>query len=246
MPPGTEERDESMYKVMLIDDEENLQAAIERLLVQGGYAFCGARDAESGLALLAIEKPDLLLLDVMLPGMNGFDLCSRIRAEGRRIPIIFLSAKNDIVDKSIGFKAGGDDYVTKPFNATELLLRVEANIRRHKDTMDFAKCCNREGVTKIGDLEVHFDEYQVFVKGKPVGLTTKEFEIVAFLAMHPGKVFTRGQIQEYLWGEGEADTKTNSITVFVRKIREKIEENPSEPKYLLTVQRVGYKMADAL
>ena len=186
MPPGTEERDESMYKVMLIDDEENLQEAIERLLVQGGYAFCGARDAESGLALLAIEKPDLLLLDVMLPGMNGFDLCSRIRAEGRRIPIIFLSAKNDI------------------------------------------------------------DEYQVFVKGKPVGLTTKEFEIVAFLAMHPGKVFTRGQIQEYLWGEGEADTKTNSITVFVRKIREKIEENPSEPKYLLTVQRVGYKMADAL
>ena len=211
-----------------------------------GLASDIIRSVNEQLALLATEKPDLLLLDVMLPGMNGFDLCSRIRAEGRRIPIIFLSAKNDIVDKSIGFKAGGDDYVTKPFNATELLLRVEANIRRHKDTMDFAKCCNREGVTKIGDLEVHFDEYQVFAKGKPVGLTTKEFEIVAFLARHPGKVFTRGQIQEYLWGEGEADTKTNSITVFVRKMREKIEENPSEPKYLLTVQRVGYKMADAL
>ena len=162
------------------------------------------------------------------------------------ISVMFLTAKGDIVDKSMGFTAGGDDYVTKPFNATELLLRVEANIRRHKDTMDFAKCCNREGVTKIGDLEVHFDEYQVFVKGKPVGLTTKEFEIVAFLAMHPGKVFTRSQIQEYIWGEGESDVKTNSITVFVRKIREKIEENPSEPKYLLTVQRVGYKMADTL
>ena len=203
-----------MYKVMLIDDEDNLHAAIEKLLVQNGYAFCGAEDAERGLALLAGEKPDLLLLDVMLPGMNGFDLCRRIREEGRRIPIIFLSAKCDIVDKSIGFKAGGDDYVTKPFSATE--------------------------------LEVRFDEYQVLLRGRPVALTTKEFEIVAFLAANPGKVFTRSQIQEYIWGEGESDVKTNSITVFVRKIREKIEENPSEPKYLLTVQRVGYKMTDAL
>ena len=235
-----------MYKVMVIDDEGNLGQALEQLLVSNGYAFCGARDAESGLELLASEHPDLLLLDVMLPGTNGFDLCARIREQGRRIPVIFLSAKCDIVDKSIGFRAGGDDYVTKPFDSTELLLRIEANIRRHKDTIDFARCRNREGVARIGELEVRFGEYEVRVKGRPVALTTKEFEIVAFLAAHPGKVFTRGQIQEYLWGEGEADTKTNSITVFVRKIREKIEENPSEPKYLLTVQRVGYKMTDAL
>ena len=106
-----------MYKVMLIDDEDNLHEAIRKLLEQNGYEFCGAKDGESGLAVLADEKPDLLLLDVMLPGINGFDLCHRIREEGRRIPIIFLSAKCDIVDKSIGFKAGGDDYVTKPFNA---------------------------------------------------------------------------------------------------------------------------------
>ena len=235
-----------MYKVMLIDDEESLHTAIRELLVDNGYEYCGAMNGEDGLEALAVEKPDLLLLDVMLPGINGFDLCRKIREQGRRIPIIFISAKNDIVDKSIGFKAGGDDYVTKPFHATELLLRIEAHIRRHKDTIDFAHCCNREGVASIGDLEVHFDEYQVFIKGKPVQLTTKEFEIVAFLATNPGKVFTRGQIQEYIWGKGETDLKTNSITVFVRKIREKIEENPSEPKYLLTVQRVGYKMADTL
>ncbi|MFQ8867505.1 MAG: response regulator transcription factor, partial [Eggerthella lenta] len=147
----------------------------------------------------------------------------------------------------IGFRAGGDDYVTKPFDSTELLLRIEANIRRHKDTIDFARCRNREGVARIGELEVRFGEYEVRVKGRPVALTTKEFEIVAFLAAHPGKVFTRSQIQEYIWGESDADCKpTNNITVFVRKIREKIEENPSEPKYLLTVQRVGYKMADTL
>ncbi len=235
-----------MHKVLLIDDEESLHVAIEKLMRANGYAFCGATNGEEGLALLASEKPDLLLLDVMLPGINGFDLCTRIRQEGRRIPIIFLSAKNDIVDKSIGFRAGGDDYVTKPFDPTELILRIEANIRRHKDTMDFAKCCNRDGVAKIGDLEIRFDEYRVLVEGRPVTLTTKEFEILAFLATNPGKVFTRAQIQEYIWGEGQVDAKSNSITVFIRKIREKIERNPSEPKYLLTVQRVGYKMADSL
>ena len=125
-------------KVMLVDDDESLHVLMRRIVEDAGYAFCAAFDGEEGLALLADEKPDLLLLDVMLPGMNGFDLCRWIREEGRRIPIIFLSAKCDIVDKSIGFKAGGDDYVTKPFNATELLLRIEANIRRHKDTIEFA------------------------------------------------------------------------------------------------------------
>ena len=233
-----------MHKVMLIDDEDGLQRAMRELLVSHGYEFCGAMNGEEGLEMLSREHPDLLLLDVMLPGINGFDLCQKIRSQGRRIPIIFVSAKSDIVDKSIGFRAGGDDYVTKPFDSTELLLRIEANIRRHKDTIEFAHATNREGVAKIGDLEIHFDEYKALVKGKPVSLTTKEFEIIAFLAAHPGKVFTRSQIQEYIWGD--ADSKSNSITVFVRKIREKIEENPSEPKYLLTVQRVGYKMTDEL
>lgn len=233
-------------KVMLIDDDESLHVLMRRIVEDAGYAFCAAFDGEEGLTLLAGEKPDLLLLDVMMPGMNGFEVCRRMREDGRRIPIIFLSAKNDIVDKSIGFRAGGDDYVTKPFDATELILRIEAHIRRHKDTIDFARCTTRDGSVTIGDLEVRFDEYQVLVHGVPANLTTKEFEIVAFLATHPGKVFTRGQIQEYIWGEGEVDAHSNSITVFVRKIREKIEENPSEPKYLLTVQRVGYKMADTL
>ena len=237
----------SAAKVMLIDDDESLHVLMKRIVEEAGYEFCAAFSGAEGLALLGDEHPDLLLLDVMMPGMNGFDVCRTMRESGRRIPIIFLSAKGDIVDKSIGFKAGGDDYVVKPFSSDELLLRIEANIRRHKDTIDFARCRNREGVACIGDLEVRFGEYEVRVKGRPVALTTKEFEIVAFLAAHPGKVFTRSQIQEYIWGESDADCKpTNNITVFVRKIREKIEENPSEPKYLLTVQRVGYKMADDL
>ena len=234
-----------MYRVLLVDDDRELLDSNEKYFTAQGYLVHRAESARDALAILQGVVLDCMVLDIDLPDKDGFQLCAQARKR-TSIPIIFLSAKCDIVDKSIGFKAGGDDYVTKPFNATELLLRIEANIRRHKDTIEFARCCNREGAARIGELEVRFDEYQVLLRGRPVALTTKEFEIVAFLAANPGKVFTRSQIQEYIWGEGESDVKTNSITVFVRKIREKIEENPSEPKYLLTVQRVGYKMTDAL
>lgn len=232
-----------MYKVMLIDDEDNLQQAIEQLLVSNGYAFCGAKDAESGLDLLASEHPDLLLLDVMMPGMNGFDVCRTMRESGRRIPIIFLSAKGDIVDKSIGFKAGGDDYVVKPFSSDELLLRIEAHLRRHREDLTFAKAVSREGCNHTGDLEILFNQYEVRLRGVTVDLTAKEFEILALLAASPGQVFTRNQIYEHIWGL-ESEVDESSITVFMRKIREKIEDNPSQPKYLLTVWRVGYKFAE--
>ena len=193
--------------------------------------------------MLASEHPDLLLLDVMMPGMNGFDVCMKIREQGRRIPIIFLSAKGDIVDKSIGFKAGGDDYVVKPFSPDELLLRIEAHLRRHKSDLAFAKAVSREGSNKTGDLEIFFNRYEVRLRGEPVDLTAKEFEILALLASSPGQVFTRNQIYEHIWGR-DSSVDENSITVFMRKIREKIEDNPSQPKYLLTVWRVGYKFAE--
>lgn len=193
--------------------------------------------------MLDEEHPDLLLLDVMMPGMNGFDVCTKIREQGRRIPIIFLSAKGDIVDKSLGFKAGGDDYVVKPFSPDELLLRIEAHLRRHKSDLAFAKAVSREGSNKTGDLEIFFNRYEVRLRGEPVELTAKEFEILALLASSPGQVFTRNQIYEHIWGR-DSSVDENSITVFMRKIREKIEDNPSQPKYLLTVWRVGYKFAE--
>lgn len=207
------------YKVMLIDDDKSVHGMLDE------------------------EHPDLLLLDVMMPGMNGFDVCTKIREQGRRIPIIFLSAKGDIVDKSLGFKAGGDDYVVKPFSPDELLLRIEAHLRRHKSDLAFAKAVSREGSNKTGDLEIFFNRYEVRLRGEPVELTAKEFEILALLASSPGQVFTRNQIYEHIWGRDSSVDK-NSITVFMRKIREKIEDNPSQPKYLLTVWRVGYKFAE--
>lgn len=231
------------YKVMLIDDDKGVHVLMRRIIEDAGYRYCAAYDGESGLKMLADEHPDLLLLDVMMPGMNGFDVCTKIREQGRRIPIVFLSAKGDIVDKSIGFKAGGDDYVVKPFSPDELLLRIEAHLRRHKSDLAFAKAVSREGSNKTGDLEIFFNRYEVRLRGKPVELTAKEFEILALLASSPGQVFTRNQIYEHIWGR-DSGVDENSITVFMRKIREKIEDNPSQPKYLLTVWRVGYKFAE--
>ena len=232
-------------KILLIDDDKSLHSLLERVLRGEGYEFVGALSSKKGLELLASEKPDLLLLDVMLPGVNGFDLCTQIRGEGRRIPIIMISAKGDIVDKSIGFKAGCDDYVVKPFNPDELLLRIEANIRRHKEDMSFIKAVNKGGSVKTGDLEVFFDRYEAFLRGTKVTLTSKEFEILALLAANPGKVYSRNQIYEHIWG-ASSEIAEDSITVFMRRIREKIEDNPSQPKYLITVWRVGYKFAEFL
>ncbi len=231
------------YKIMLIDDDEGVHTLIRRIVEDAGYGFIPAYNGDDGLRILAEQHPDLLLLDVMMPGTNGFDVCSAIRAKGRRIPIIFLSAKGDIVDKSIGFKAGGDDYVVKPFSPDELLLRIEAHLRRHKTDLAFAKAVSREGSNKTGDLEIVFNHYEVYLRGEKVDLTAKEFEILALLASNPGQVFTRNQIFEHIWGR-ESGVDENSITVFMRKIREKIEDNPSQPKYLLTVWRVGYKFAE--
>jgi DNA-binding response OmpR family regulator len=228
---------------MLIDDDRNLHTLLERILRGAGYDFVGSFNGDEGLKVLESAKPDLLLLDVMLPNVNGFDLCTRIRGAGRRIPIIFVSAKGDIVDKSIGFKAGGDDYVVKPFNTEELLLRIEAHIRRHKSDISFTKPTSKGGSIKMGDLEIIFDRYEAHLDGVLVDLTSKEFEILALLAANPGKVFARSQIYQHIWGD-DGEVSEDSITVFIRRIREKIEVNPSQPKYLLTVWRVGYKFAE--
>lgn len=234
-------------KVMLIDDDAGIHASLRDVVEEAGYSFCGALSGREGLRLLDEERPDLLLLDVMMPGLNGFDVCRQMRDEGRRIPVIFLTAKNDIVDKSTGFRAGADDYVTKPFIADELLLRIEAHVRRHRDDIRHARADADAAPVKrepcrIGDLEVLFEQYEVRLRGNAVPLTAKEFEILALLAESPGEVYTRRRIYEHLWGP-TAEVDENSITVFMRKIREKIEDNPSEPRYLQTVWRVGYKLA---
>lgn len=236
-------------KVMLIDDDEGIHVLMEHLFRGAGYDFCSAYGGEEGLQVLAQQRPDLLLLDVMMPGLDGYEVCRRIRAQGRHVPVVFLTAKGDIVDKRTGYGAGGDDYCVKPFNSEELLLRVDALIRRRKDTLSNRRLVSREGRATVGELEIDYGAYEVRKCGRRIDLTAKEFEIVALLAQNPGRVFTRSEIYAHIWGEGAGDaarvqSDENSITVFVHKIREKIEQDPAKPRYLLTVWRVGYRFAE--
>ena len=218
-----------MYKVMLIDDEKSLHMAIEKLLTKSGYEYCGATDAESGLEMLATEKPDLLLLDVMLPGMNGFDLCTRIRAEGRRIPIIFLSAKNDIVDKSIGFRAGGDDYVTKPFSMPVLLEKIRVILRRSGEAA--------ESRLHYRDLVVDLDTREAALDGRPLDLTAREFELLRTFLAAPGRVFTREMLLSRLWGyDFFGDERV--VDSHIKNLRHKLGRD-----YIETVRGVGYRAA---
>lgn len=239
-----------MTKIMLIDDDESMRLLIGQIVRREGYDFCCADCGEAGLAMLRSERPDFLILDVMLPDTNGFEICQIIRAEGRKVPIMFLTAKGDIVDKSVGFKAGADDYLVKPFQPEELVLRLQAHLRRRRRESDVspdagAVAIRRAGSYKVGDLEVLFGKYEVRLRGESVQLSSREFELLELLASDPGSVFTRDQILEHVWGDKNS-ADPNSITVFVRKIREKIESDSSKPIYLMTVWRVGYKLADRI
>ncbi len=227
-------------KIMLIDDDENISMTVKHLMEKDGYEFCCAADGTQVFSMLEMERPDLLILDVMLPGINGFDLCQEIRDARYKMPIIFLSAKGDIVDKSIGFGAGADDYLAKPFDPKELSLRVKALLRRVQTEQEESPLA-RKDVGRFGDLEIFFNRYEVRIKGEKIDLTAKEFQILAYMAAQPGQVFTRQQIIEHIWDDEDSDKDINTITVFIRKIREKIEPNPAKPRYIQTVWRVGYK-----
>ena len=224
-----------MTKIMLVDDDESMRLLIEQIVRRDGYDFCCADCGEEGLSMLRSERPDFLILDVMLPDTNGFEICQTIRAEGRKVPIMFLTAKGDIVDKSIGFKAGrGRLPLVKPFQPEELSLRLQAHLRRRERESGGGEgaggpAAHRGGSYKVGDLEVLFGKYEVRLRGEAVQLSSREFELLELLASDPGAVFTRDQILEHVWGD-KAAADPNSITVFVRKIREKIEDDPSKAR----------------
>lgn len=230
-------------KIMLADDEESIRIVVEHIVTEDGYEFCYASDGAEALEVFEREKPDLLILDVMMPKKNGFDVCSEIRKGGSNVPIIILSAKGDIVDKSVGFKAGADDYLVKPFSSLELSLRIEALLRRAEHHVGTSPYEEKRDSFKYKDLEIFYNRYEARLRGKPVDLTPKEFQILAYMSSHPGEVFTREQLLSYVWGENYVGELT-SIAVFIRKIRQKIEEDPSKPQYLQTVWGIGYKFGE--
>ena len=227
------------FKIMLVDDEDNIRIVVEEIIETDGYDFCYVSDGKETLEVFRRERPDLVILDVMLPGIDGFELCRIIRNEST-VPIIMLSAKGDIVDKSVGYKMGADDYVSKPFNPVELSLKINALLRRTNLETKNTKKAGQIGSISVRGLEINCRSHEIRVNGRIVDLTPKEFDLLCFLANHPGQVFTRKQLFDILWGE-DYIKDTGTITVFIRRIREKIERDPARPDYINTVWGLGYK-----
>ena len=224
--------------ILIIEDEQQINDILAIQLGKEGYKTISAFDGVEGLEMALSENPDLILLDVMLPGMDGWEVCKKVR-EQSNVPIIMLTAREDEVDKILGLELGADDYITKPYSARELTARIKANLRR--SALDIPVPAKTDDVNTInsGDLTINIERYEVSKNGTVIDITLREFELLKFLAMQPDKIFSREKLLENVWGyEYYGDVRTVDVTV--RRLREKIEDDPSMPKYIITKRGVGY------
>lgn len=228
-----------MYNVLVCDDDREIVEAIEIYLSQEGYKVLKAYDGEEALKVLDREKADLLIIDVMMPKLDGIRATLKIR-EKKNMPIIILSAKSEDADKILGLNVGADDYMTKPFNPLELTARVKSQLRRYTQLGSTIDKSN-QAVYAVGGLSIDDEQKEVTVDGEPVRLTPIEYNILLLLVKNQGKVFSIDQIYESIWNE-DAIGVDNTVAVHIRHIREKIEINPKEPRYLKVVWGVGYKI----
>jgi len=223
--------------VLIVEDERAIVEIVKFNLQREGYETMEALDGETGLELAKSGDPDLVLLDVMLPKMNGFDVCASLRAAGSAVPVIMLTAREEESDKVFGLEAGADDYMTKPFSMRELLARVKANIRRR--AMDAGTRSAEENLLRQGELTVDLQAVTVRKKGQAIEVTQKEFDLLTCLLTNPGKVFTREELMTKVWNyDYFGDMRTVDVTV--RRLREKIEDDPGNPIYIRTKRGVGY------
>ena len=226
------------WKVLVVEDEENLLEALKYNLEKESYFVLTAIDGEKGLELARETSPDLIILDIMLPKLDGFEVCRILRREAN-IPILMLTAKGEEIDRVVGLELGADDYVTKPFSMRELLARVRAMLRRSRMASETTSSSNGE-LLKAGDIEVDLASHMARLGGAPLELKPREFELLALLVANKGRAFTREQILERLWGHDYiGDTRT--VDVHIRWLREKIEADPGSPKRIITIRGVGYR-----
>ncbi len=224
-------------KILVVEDEKPISDIIKFNLVKEGYEIETAYDGEEALKKVYQFQPDLILLDVMLPKLDGFQVCRRVR-ESFNMPIIMLTAKEEEVDKVLGFELGADDYITKPFGMRELIARVKANIRRLA-LVDVEVNSGSNNVISAGKLKIDLDRYEVLKEDSVIELTLREFELLKFLATQANQIFTREQLLKDVWGyEYFGDIRTVDVTV--RRLREKVEDDSSEPTYIMTKRGVGY------
>jgi phosphate regulon transcriptional regulator PhoB len=225
-------------KVLVVDDEAPIVEVITYNLRKEGFQTVSAMDAETCIELVRSEKPDLIILDVMLPAASGFDVCRSVRRHSD-VPIIMLTARAEETDRVVGLELGADDYITKPFSIRELMARVKAILRRTQA----GEMPSASSIVRVGDLMIDPVRYEVTVGEKRVDLSPKEFDLLRFLASHAGQVFSRQALLDRVWG-ADAYVEDRTVDVHIRWLREKIETVPSHPVRLLTVRGVGYKFSD--
>jgi len=226
-----------MDKILIIEDEESILMPLEDDLKLEGYEVFSSRDGLEGFSMAKDTRFDLIILDLMLPGMNGFDVCKQLRESGITTPILILSAKSQEIDKVLGLELGADDYVTKPFSPRELQARVKAILRRVQQTkqgIDFYRFC---------DVEVDFIKYEAKKEGKSVYLTSLEFSLLHYLIQHKDEVVSRDTILNDVWGE-DVYVFPRTVDTHIAHLRKKIEENPADPRHILGVRGVGYKFVE--
>jgi DNA-binding response OmpR family regulator len=222
-------------RILIVDDDATVSEILSRYLARDGYEVESVGDGATAVERVLAAPPDLIVLDLMLPGLSGLDVCRRVRDRGS-VPIIMLTARGEESERVFGLKLGADDYVVKPFSPRELTARVDSVLRRSgSNEADDAG----PHVAVVGDLEVDLSARTVSVRGRPASLTGREFDLLAFFVRHPGRVFTRQELLERVWGYRFGDTAT--VTVHVRRLRAKVERDPAAPDHLETVWGVGYR-----
>lgn len=227
-----------MKKILVVDDEKPIADILQFNLKKEGYEVVCAYDGNEALRKVEEFHPDLILLDIMLPQLDGMEVCREVRKK-YEIPIIMLTAKDSEIDKVLGLELGADDYVTKPFSTRELIARVKANLRRHQQLVNINDVAEESNEIAVGSLIIHPDAYIVSKRGETIELTHREFELLHYLAKHIGQVMTREHLLQTVWGyDYYGDVRTVDVTV--RRLREKIEDSPSHPTWIVTRRGVGY------
>ena len=226
-----------MSKVLVVDDDRFLLDNLRKLLEREGYRVEAVASGEEALTAMVREPSDLVLLDLGLPGIDGIATCRRLRGKWHT-PVIMLTSRGDSIDKVIGLEVGADDYLTKPFEPKELMARVRAQLRRSRE---YKADPEKSKAMTIGDLTIDFQKRDVLVFGQPADLTNREFELVAYLAKNLGRAIARDQLFETVWGY-DLDFNSNSLDVYIYRIRKRIEQDPAKPRYLHTMRGFGYKM----
>lgn len=225
-------------RILIVEDERAVARGLEYGLEKEGFAVLWAPTGQRALEIARTQDPRLILLDLRLPDINGIDLCRQLRAEGRRLPILMLTARDEALDKVLGLELGADDYVVKPFDLRELIARIRALLRRAYG--ELAQAARSEKIA-FGEVEVDLEQLRVTRRGQPVFLTPTEFRLLRYLASHPNRPFSREALIEAVWGYAAGIGSSRTVDVHIRHLREKLEDDPAEPRWIVTVRGVGYR-----